>query len=163
MDFDQAIMERQGWGGYEQLDPVQLPPVYIAYRTDLSEGTEVFHNDIRGRYDRGEPAVVEAMAFWADLAAQVKGALGRCDWREIGDLLDSNFDKRKQIYRISDGNLRLVEAARSVGASAKFSGSGGAIVGTYEDEAMYSRLESALRDIGVVALKPQIVGDASNS
>ena len=40
---------------YEPLDPALLPPVYIAYHDALSEPTEVFHNDIRGRFDRGEP------------------------------------------------------------------------------------------------------------
>src|SRR5207302_7079442 len=48
MDFDKALMERQAHGRYEELDPHLLPPVYVAYRTDLAEGTEVFHNDIRG-------------------------------------------------------------------------------------------------------------------
>ena len=38
----------------------------------------------------------------------------------------------------------MVEAARSAGASAKFTGSGGAIVGTYEDEAMFAALQERL-------------------
>jgi len=50
-----------------------------------------------------------------------------------------------------------VETARSVGASAKFSGSGGAIVGTYADEAMFERLTKALEPLDVRVIKPQIV------
>jgi glucuronokinase len=51
----------------------------------------------------------------------------------------------------------MVEAARAVGASAKFTGSGGAIVGTYQDEAMYRRLQEQLAGIGVEVLKPEIL------
>jgi glucuronokinase len=51
----------------------------------------------------------------------------------------------------------MIEAARDVGASAKFTGSGGAIVGTYEDEAMFQRLKQALEPLGVAVIKPQIL------
>ncbi len=156
MDFDRALMERQGYGRYEELDPALLPPLYVAYRKDLSEGTEVFHNNIRERFHRGEPQVVEAMRFWADLAEKVKGLLLAGRGREIGPLLDANFDKRREIYQIGEGNLRMVETARSAGASAKFTGSGGAIVGTYEDEAMFRRLADKLGAIGVEVLQPRI-------
>jgi glucuronokinase len=157
MDFNRELMERQGYGSYEELDPALLPPLYVAYRTDLAEGTEVFHNDIRSRFNRGEPAVVEAMKFWACLADKVKACLLKRDWGKIGPLLDSNFDKRREIYKISEGNLRMVEAARSAGASAKFSGSGGAIVGTYPDEAAYRKLKEKLEAIGIKVFKPIIV------
>ncbi len=157
MDFNREHMERHGCGQYEELDPRLLPPLYVAYRTDLSEGTEVFHNDIRGRFQRGEPAVVEAMKFWANLAEQVRACLLKRDWAPIPALLNSNFDKRREIYNISEGNIRMVETARSSGASAKFTGSGGAIVGTYEDEAMYKRLVTNLEKINVKVLKPIIV------
>jgi glucuronokinase len=50
----------------------------------------------------------------------------------------------------------MVERARSVGAHAKFSGSGGAIVGTYEDDAMYARLEETFREGGIAVFKPRI-------
>ena len=42
-----------GHGAYEQLASSSLPPLYIAYDTRLSETTEIFHNDIQGRFARG--------------------------------------------------------------------------------------------------------------
>jgi glucuronokinase len=156
MDFDKALIERQGYGRYEPLDPALLPPLYIAYHDDLSEGSEVFHNDIRGRFERGEPEVLAAMKFWANLTDQVRDCLLRREWDKLGPLLNSNFDMRRKIYRISPGNIRMVETARAVGASAKFPGSGGAIVGTYTDEAMYGRLVAALEAIQVKVIKPEI-------
>jgi glucuronokinase len=157
MDFNQALMERQGYGHYEELDPRLLPPLYIAYRRDLAEGTEVFHNDIRGRFNRGELAVVEAMKFWAGLADQVRERLLARRGAEIGPLLDANFDQRRKLYNVGEGNLRMVETARAAGASAKFTGSGGAIVGTYPDDATYRRLREQLNAIGVEVLQPQIL------
>lgn len=159
MDFNRELLQRDGHGRYEELDPRLLPPLYVAYRTDLAEGTEVFHNDIRGRFNRGDPAVVEAMRYWADLAEEVRALLLAGNGHAIGPLLDRNFNKRREIYQISEGNIRMVETARSVGASAKFTGSGGAIVGTYADEAMYTRLVRALEPLGVQVLQPRILPD----
>ncbi|HNQ88056.1 MAG TPA: GHMP kinase [Verrucomicrobiota bacterium] len=156
MDFHRETLEKQGYGRYEELDPALLPPLYVAYRTDLAEGTEVFHTDIRSRFHRGDPVVIDAMKYWADLADQVRTCLIERRWDAIPALLNRNFDKRREIYPISEGNLRMVEAARSVGASAKFAGSGGAIVGTYTDDAMYQRLEARLGAIGVVTLRPAV-------
>jgi glucuronokinase len=160
MDFNRDLMDRQGYGSYEELDPALLPPLYVAYRTDLAEGTEVFHNDIRGRFNRGEPAVVDAMKFWADLTDQVKECLLRRDWDRIGHLLNQNFDKRREIYRVSDENNSMVEVARAAGASAKFTGSGGAIVGTFRDEAMFRRLQRDLEALDVRVIRPIVTPPA---
>jgi len=157
MDFDRDQMASQGHGRYEALDPALLPPLYIAYRTELSEGSEVFHNDVRVRFNDGEPVVVQAMRYWADLTAQALLLLREGRGREVGPLLDANFDKRCAIYRISEGNRKMVEAARSVGASAKFSGSGGAIVGTYRDDAMFSELKALLEPLQINVFKPDII------
>lgn len=157
MDFNRETMARHGHGEYEELDPALLPPLYIAYSHQLSEGTEVFHNDIRGRFNRGEPEVVDAMRQWADLAQQTRDLLVAGRGGEIGPLLDANFDLRKKLYRIGDGNLRMVDTARACGASAKFTGSGGAIVGTYDGEAMYEKLVAALTPLGMEVIRPRIV------
>jgi len=61
MDFaPEHMQETNGYlhGQYEPLDPNLLPPIYLAYNTDSSEPTEVFHNDIRGRFHRGDNTVI---------------------------------------------------------------------------------------------------------
>lgn len=157
MDFNRGLIEKRGYGDYTELDPTLLPPLYIAYTKQLSEGTEVFHNDIRSRWNRGEREIVSAMYHWAGLAERVKEMLLDGRGREIGPLLNENFDLRRRLYKLSKGNIDMVEAARDAGASAKFTGSGGAIVGTYEDEAMFHRLVKALEPMGVAVIKPQIL------
>lgn len=157
MDFNRASIEKLGYGIYEELDPALLPPVFVAYTTKLSEGTEVFHNDIRGRWNRGEREIVSAMYQWANLAQRVRDLLLAGRGLEIGPLLNENFDLRRRLYKLSQGNIDMVEAARDCGASAKFTGSGGAIVGTYEDEAMFEKLKSALEPMQIMVIKPHIV------
>jgi glucuronokinase len=157
MDFDRDLMERQGHGHYESLNTAGLTDLYVAYKQDISEGSEVFHNDLRARFDSGEPAVVEAMQQWAGLAEEVKGCLLKGDQASIGPLLNANFDLRRRIYRIHPDNIAMVETARAVGASAKFTGSGGAIVGTVADDAMFESLVEKLSPLNVHVFKPEII------
>ncbi|MBL7016005.1 MAG: GHMP kinase [Kiritimatiellales bacterium] len=157
MDFDRAVMEEKGQGIYEPLSPEKLPPVYIAYRTDMSESSDVFHNDIRGRYDRGEAEVVEAMNFWAELTLRARDALLAGNRKELGEILDANFDRRRALYKIHPDNLAMIDAARAAGASAKFTGSGGAIVGLFEDDATYQRLHDKLTSMGIHVLRPNLI------
>lgn len=157
MDFNRASMEKLGHGQYEELDPALLPKLFVAYTTRLSEGTEIFHNDIRGRWNRGERDVVSAMYHWAGLAQRVRDMLLEGRSHEIGPLLNENFDLRRRLYQLSEGNIQMVETARDCGASAKFTGSGGAIVGTYEDEAMFQRLKACLAAQEVEVIQPQIL------
>jgi len=156
MDFDRGHMETHGYGRYEALDAAALPPLYIAYRADLSEGSEIVHNDLRARHARGEKAVVNAMRTWARLTDRVRRALLAGEPQRLGPLLDANFDLRRRIMKISQANLDMVEAARACGASAKFTGSGGAIVGTYTDERMYRRLQKCLSPMGIRLIRPRI-------
>jgi glucuronokinase len=157
MDFDRALIEQRGYGEYEQLDAKLLPPLFVAYRPLLAEGTEVPHNDLRGRFERGEPKVLEAMAQWADLAQQARDLIVAGRGSEIGPLMDANFDLRASIMHISDLNRQLVQTARDTGASAKFAGSGGTIVGVYDgSEAHLLRLREALRRIDGELFIPRI-------
>jgi glucuronokinase len=159
MDFAPERMHEQGGylcGHYEPLDPALLPPVYLAYSAEHGEPTEVFHNDIRGRFNRGNPAVVRAMGRCAALAAQAREAILAGDAERLGRLMDENFEQRRSIYRLPEGQVRMVEVARQAGASANFAGSGGAVVGLYRDEATFRDLEQALGGIGCRVVKPLI-------
>ncbi len=157
MDFARELMETRGYGNYEPLDPLLLPDLYVAYRTSLSEGTEVFHNNVRERWRAGDPKVVDAMETWAGYAEQGREALLDRDCDRLSRLIDANFDLRATIYRIGEENLEMIRAARRVGASANFAGSGGAIVGAYTGEDMYHALVAAMMPLGVAVIKPRIL------
>ena len=157
MDFSRHLMDERGYGEYQQLDPAVLPRMYVAVRTSLSEGTEVFHSNLRERWRRGDPEVVEAMRTWAGYADEGRACLLAGNYRRFGELIDANFDLRSRIYQIDRGNLEMIRTARQAGATANFAGSGGAIVGTYEDESIFERLADAMRPLGVSVIKPKIV------
>mgnify|MGYP006296161497 CR=1 FL=1 len=157
MNFDKEIMEKQGFGNYETLDAQCFPNMYIAFRKNLSEGTEVLHNNLKARFNIGEKAVLNAMKKWAGYTENFKVALEKCDYDTMHQLINANFDLRRSLVPITSGNIEMVETARSVGASAKFTGSGGAIIGTYQDDKMFEKLQKTLEDKEIEVIKPSIV------
>ncbi|HEY64218.1 MAG TPA: GHMP kinase [Caldilineae bacterium] len=156
MDFDRELMTR-GFGHYENLDPALLPPLFIAYDDSATEGTEVFHNDVRERYARGEKLVVETMEAIAEGARQFRKAMEEGDLDEMERLINRNFELRSQIYQINDLNRRLIQTAREAGASVKFCGSGGAVIGICRDEEMFHRLQKGYQAIGATILRPRVI------
>lgn len=161
MDFDRELMTNRGYGNYERLDPGLLPNLYLAYRTSLSEGTEIFHTSVRERWRAGDSEIVEAMKAWASYAEQGRCALLAGSHAELERLIDANFDLRAKIYRIDPGNREMIDIARGCGASANFAGSGGAIVGVYRDGSMFDELSRQLRGLGVVAIRPVVAPKAT--
>jgi len=159
MDFD-ARSERRVDGlqcyAYERLDPALLPPLYVAHHQTLGEPTEIFHNHIRERFRSGDRTVVDAMARLASLAAQGRDALLARDTARLADLINQNFDTRRAIYRLPPWQIAMVETARACGASAKFAGSGGAIVGTYDAEPTFETVRRRLAAIGSRTIKPDV-------
>ncbi len=156
MDFSKEIMDVRGHGDYEELDAALLPPLFIAYRSDLGEGSETIHQTVRERWLEGDPEVIAAMKDFAGYAREARDLIVAGRGREIGPLLDANFERRCTIFKMDARNIAMVHQARAVGAHAKLAGSGGAIIGIYEDEDMYDRLAETLGDSGIVVVKPQI-------
>lgn len=157
MDFDKEILVNQSFGHYERLDPAALPRLYVAYNTSLSKVSGKVHSDVRARYDRGDKDVIDTMNNIANLALQGKNCIQEGRSEDLHDLVNHNFDLRKTIYTISENNLSLIKAARDCGASAKFAGSGGTIIGTYKDDDMLNRLFVKLRMHNARVIRPYVV------
>jgi glucuronokinase len=159
MDFNHKFMNKHGYGKYRPLELDSDLNFYIAFRTDLAEGSEILHGHLRERYEAGTPEVVAAMDEWAELTVKAQQSIETKDYPLLGKLIDRNFDLRTEVCSemISQKNRNMVELARSVGASAKFTGSGGAIIGIYNDEAMFNKLQKILGRKQVEVIKPQIV------
>lgn len=157
MDFSTNVKIR-GYdsGVYQPLDAKLLPPLYMAYSLSAGEPTEVFHNNLRARFDTGEKKVVDAMQEFAVLAEQGKQALIAGDHGRFSELMDRNFDLRRSISKLNPAHIEMIETARQCGASAKYAGSGGAIVGVYKDDAMLAQLEAALHLRGCKVVVPVI-------
>lgn len=157
MDFDKQIMEKNGYGYYETFDAEVLSNVYIAYQTTLSEGSEILHNNLRERFELGDQSVIDAMKSFAELTVKTQQCLQAGRKHDLNAIINQNFDLRESICAISSPNKKMVTLARSVGASAKFTGSGGAIIGFYENEDMYQQLRRQLGEHQIKVIKPIIV------
>jgi len=159
MDFDSSrehVVDGLRCYHYEPMDPALLPPLYVAHHETLGEPTEIFHNNIRERFNRGDEAVVGAMTRFAGLAANGRAALLARDTELLARLIDTNFDTRRGIYRLPPWQIDMVDSARRCGASAKFAGSGGAILGTYTGEPMFATLRDTLAAMGSRTIKPLV-------
>ena len=157
MDFEKTLVETTGHGRYERLDPTLLPNLYIAYDPQRAEVSGKYHKKLRVLFEEKKPDILAAMSEFADIAQRGRDALLAGRQEELPALVNANFDLRDRIFNVAPANRRMVMTARSSGASAKFAGSGGAIVGTYEDDAQYARLSQALAAIGCTTLRPHVV------
>ena len=158
MDFERAHMNEYGYGVYKEIELPESLKLYIAFRTDLSEGSEILHGHLREDYESGKPGVLAAMTEWAKLTDEVCKSISENDSDALHKLIDRNYDLREEVCSsISPKNKLMVSLAREAGASAKFTGSGGAIIGTYKDEAMFEAMKEKLNAEDIKIIKPQIV------
>ncbi|HKJ86354.1 MAG TPA: GHMP kinase, partial [Spirochaetia bacterium] len=107
-------------------------------------------------WENGDESVHEAMRGFAAITDRFRDALEAGDRSLMDTIINENFDLRRSIMNLNPGHVAMVEAARSAGASAKYTGSGGAIIGTYEDAAGYERLTKALGELGATVIRPEV-------
>lgn len=156
MDFKKEHLEEKNYGIYKELAPEKLHNLYLAYKTDLSKVSGAVLNNIKERYDNGEELVHKTLNDIAQCAEDGKKAIDANQFDDLNNLINKNFDLRCTIMNISDSNMELVNTARNCGASAKFSGSGGAIIGMYKDDAMLQKLVVELKKINARVIKPLV-------
>ena len=157
MDFDKEIMDSQGHGNYEQIDPGLLPNLYIAYKTNLGKVSGAVFNDVKARFMKGDSLVVDTLAEIGQNAVNGKKAIIEGDHDKLAKLINKNFDLRAKIFNISESNKELIKTARKCGASAKFTGSGGSIIGTYKDDETLRCLIINMQKLNARVIKPFIV------
>ncbi len=155
MDFDRRLMESQGHGLYEALDLSLLPPLFVAFRKDLSEISGVVHSNYRARWEAGDPVLVAGMRRLAEITLEGKECLLRQDWRRLGELINENFNTRAQMTRLDPRNVEMVMLARRLGCPAHYAGSGGSILGIYRDNEHFELLREAFASMGCLCVPVQ--------
>ncbi|GJP34895.1 hypothetical protein CLOM_g19377 [Closterium sp. NIES-68] len=159
MDFNRAHLDAHGYGIYEPMDPALLPPLHVIFAANPSDSGQV-HSSVRQRWRDGDVAVRQAMADVAALVEEGRDALVAQDWGKLARLMDRNFDLRRQMFGdevLGEVNLAMVQTARAVGAAAKFTGSGGAVVAFCpEGEQQRARLVEAWRETGFCVVDAQV-------
>ena len=159
MDFNREHMEKYGYGIYKELAIPEDLNLFVAFRTDLAEGSEILHGRLRDDYNNGVPAVLDAIREWAHLTDVVYESLKNKNYGEIERCLRRNFELRCEVCSstVSAKNRRMVELANSLGAAAKLTGSGGAIIGIYHDDAHFQQLKALFGRNQIDIVKPHIV------
>ena len=163
MDFNREHMEKHGYGIYKELTIPDDLNLFVAFRTDLAEGSEILHGRLREDYNNGVPAVLDAITEWAHLTDVVYEALQNKNYSVIEKCLRRNFELRCEVCSatVSAKNRRMVELANSLGAAAKLTGSGGAIIGIYQDDDHFQQLKALFGRNQIDIVKPHIVTDGA--
>lgn len=159
MDFDRSHFNANPYGKYEKLTR-PLNNLYIAYSSNLAEGSEKTHSDLQSRFMNGESKVLEAVETWKNLTTTYKDALEAGNDAVMNECINANFDLRNEMMKLRADQIELVMLARKSGASSKFCGSGGAIIGMYKDQNMLAALKSDFEKKNVNILLPKIVYSA---
>ena len=171
MDFNKSFVESHNHGRYERLndETSKRLNLYIAYDANRAEESGKAHKKVKRLFEEKNADVLAAMSEFADIAQQGRDLLASSNIEpstlnlKLSTLINANFDLRDRIFNVAEENRRMVMTARQCGASAKFAGSGGAIVGTYADEAQLKRLKADLAAIGTEVLIPTIATAADET
>lgn len=121
-------------GEYRPVDPDSLPSLFLAYSTLAAEPSNDYHRVLRQRYDAGDGAIRETLRSLAALVVEGEAALRWGNGRRVGELMAENMRLRTLLGPIPKAQLALIEAADECEAPATFAGSGGAVVGAYDDD-----------------------------
>jgi glucuronokinase len=130
MDFSKEHMDKVGYGIYTIMDINLLPPLHLIYAENPSDSGKV-HSTVRRRWLDGDEFIISSMAEIAKLAEEGRTALLKKDYSNLKELMNRNFDLRRSMFGdecLGAMNIEMVEVARKIGAAAKFTGSGGAVV-----------------------------------
>jgi mevalonate kinase len=171
MDFSPPLVPRASalvGGVYTKVDLALLPPMYLAYNTLVGGDSGKVHSTVKERWAQREPGLVAGMQELAGLADEALVALRGTDAKRLASLMTKNFGCRRRLYGddvVGMKNIAVIDLLFSLGLSAKFTGSGGAIVcmrsdglgwleADHEDKVVAAVLEHGFELIRVVPAGP---------
>lgn len=165
MDFSKNYMDELGHGIYTPLDISLLPPLHLIYAENPSDSGKV-HSTVQQRWLSGDEFIISSMEEVANLAVEGKAALHEKDYAKLTSLMNRNFDLRRNMFgedALGALNIEMVETARRVGASSKFTGSGGAVVAFCPDgPSQVKLLEDACKKAGFTIQLVEVVPSRLN-
>ncbi|XP_028101202.1 glucuronokinase 1-like isoform X2 [Camellia sinensis] len=165
MDFGKKYMDDLGHGMYTPMDINLLPPLHLIYAENPSDSGKV-HSTVRKRWLDGDKFIISSMELVANIALEGQTALLEKNHTKFADLMNRNFDLRRAMFgddALGALNIKMVETARSVGAAAKFTGSGGAVVAFCPNgPSQVKLLEDACQKVGFVIQPIEVVPSCLN-
>eukprot|EP01134_Creolimax_fragrantissima_P004066 CFRG4066T1 len=153
MDFGREVMKQNGgYGMYKHLDASRIPPIWLAYLAKPSSSGKM-HSDVKQRWLNGDLEVEAAIQVFRAITKRAAVAIENGNTFELMKLMNENFDLRKGLYTesvLGIDNMMMINTARKYGSSAKFSGSGGAIIGICVDAIQKRKMRMELETNGCV-------------
>ena len=127
----------------------------LAY-TNASRNSGINNWDVTKRHIDGDAGVQRSFARIRDIAAAMRAALERRDWREVGRQIAAEWDNRKQLAAgvttpDIDAMLAAARAAGSLGGKVCGAGGGGCLFCFAEPDAIPG-VKKALADAGATVL-----------
>jgi len=144
-------------GDVEALPAEALPPLFVAHQAATGAPSGTVHGALRRRFEAGDRAVVDGMRRLADLTADARAALLARDVAAFAALLGASFDLRADMVALDPAEAAGVLIAREHGLHANYAGSGGAVVGVFQN-ADRDRLAEAYRRAGWKLVAPVTPG-----
>jgi len=162
MDFS-SVDPVTGAGTYTPLSTSLVPShLYLVWTDNPSESGKV-HSTVKQRWLAGEASVRQGMQQVAACAHEGRAALQAGDGSALAALMDRNFELRRSMFgddALGATNIRMIEVARSVGAAAKFCGSGGAVVVLCpQGDEQAARLKEAMSKAGFCCEAVQVAAE----
>lgn len=142
----------------QQLDTALLPPLLVAWRPEASGHSGAVHDSLAHRHATGEKLVHETMTRLAAAARRARTALKDRDHALLGRCVDDSFDLRAGMLDLDPRCVEMVSVARACGASANYTGSGGAIVVVSPDRCRLDAAQRRLEEIGSRTAWPEAPG-----
>jgi len=110
---------------------VTLPKMYLAYDLTAGGDSGKVHSTVKQRWTEREPSLVQGMTELGELADKAVHFLFSKQYDELAKLMAKNFALRRKLYGddvVGERNIQAVTIASDKGLTAKFTGSGGALV-----------------------------------
>ena len=126
-------------GSYRPLGPLPTG-IFVAYRLGTAGDSGLVH----ARADPLDPAFGQAMRLAAEAGRAAADAIDAADAGALGAAMDTTFDQRAAVFPLDPAHVEMVDVARSNGASANYTGSGGSIIVLAPD----GRAAAALGELG---------------
>ena len=152
------LAEPGNLSAYWALDPASLPPLFLAWDPRGGKPSGEAHGPLRERWRARDPEIMATVEAFRNLVDEGLESLNRGDHAGFCDAMNRNLALRRKIFPVAPADLQMAKLATHHGASAKLSGSGGAVVGAVvggpASEADLHRLERAYRRAGYEFLRP---------
>ena len=148
-------MKETGIGDYEYIDAEKIPKLFVIWSQNPSNSGKI-HQPVRQRWLSGDVEIIQGMRNAADCAREGSQIIQMSSGKEtcairLAPILSANFAARRKMFTdagLGDENIRMIKLCQSVGAGAKFTGSGGAATCCPDGVEQEARLKATVTKAG---------------